>query len=51
MQFIDFKKEHFSYNNKTSHYYIQISKDETEFSEIDVLEKKDNTTYLKTDFD
>lgn len=45
MQFIDFKKEHFSYNEEAGRYFIQISKDEVGYGDIEVFEKQDDETY------
>ena len=38
MQFIDFKKEHFSQDEKEENYFIEISKDEIGYGDIEVLE-------------
>ena len=43
--FIDSKKEHFSRNEKSRNYFIQISKDEMGYGDIKVLEKQDDETY------
>ncbi len=51
MQFIDFKKEHFSQNDITKNYFIQISKDEVGYGDIEVLEKQDDETYKKAEYD
>jgi hypothetical protein len=51
MQFIDFKKEHFSYNAVSGNYIIQLSKDEIGYENIEVLKKKDDHTYAKADYE
>lgn len=45
MQFIDFKKEHFTCNEETGGYFIEIPKDEVDFGDITVKEKKEDGTY------
>ncbi|QQQ29153.1 hypothetical protein [Chryseobacterium indoltheticum] len=51
MQFIDFKKEHFSHNEAAGSYFIQISKDEIGYRDIEVLEQLDDETYSKTEYE
>jgi hypothetical protein len=51
MQFIDFKKEHFSQDEKEENYFIEISKDEIGYGDIEVLEKRDDQIYAKTDYE
>ncbi|MBD8081628.1 hypothetical protein [Chryseobacterium caseinilyticum] len=51
MQFIDFTKEHFSHNENADNYYIQISKDEIGYGDIEVLEKQDDETYTKAEYE
>ncbi|SUX48723.1 hypothetical protein [Chryseobacterium indoltheticum] len=51
MQFIDFKKEHFSHNKEAGHYFIQISKDEVGYGDLEVLEKQDDDTYSKARYE
>ncbi len=51
MQFIDFKKEHFSQDEKEVNYFIEISKDEIGYGDIEVLEKRNGETYAKTDYE
>lgn len=49
MQFIDFKKEHFTRNEETGGYFIEIPKDEVDFGDITVKEKKEDGTYAGAD--
>jgi len=49
MQFIDFKKEHFSQNEEDGRYFIQISKDEVGYEGVEVLEKQEDQTFIKAD--
>lgn len=51
MQFIDFKKEHFAKNEETNDYFIEISKDEVGYGDIEVLEKQNDDHYLKADYE
>lgn len=51
MQFIDFRKEHFTRNEKSDNYFIQISKDEIGFGDIEVLKQKDDESYVKADYE
>lgn len=51
MQFIDFKKEHFSYNAVSGNYIIQLSKDEVGYESIEVLKKHDDHTYKKANYE
>jgi len=51
MQFIDFKKEHFTKNDDTGDYFIEISKDEVGYGELKVQEKKNDDTYADFDFE
>ena len=50
MQFIDFKKEHFSKNEETEEYFIEILKDEIGYGEIEVQLKHDDGHYLKAEY-
>lgn len=50
MQFIDFKKEHFSKSEETEDYFIEILKEEIGFGDIEVQEKKDDGLYSKAEF-
>ncbi|WDF46054.1 hypothetical protein PQ459_14230 [Chryseobacterium sp. KACC 21268] len=50
MQFIDFKKEHFSKSEVNGDYYIEIPKEELGFGDIEVHEKKDGGHYSKADY-
>ena len=50
MQFIDFKKEHFSKNEETEDYFIEIPKEEIGFGDIEVQEKKDDGHYSKAEY-
>ncbi|WP_027387800.1 hypothetical protein [Chryseobacterium gregarium] len=45
MQFIDFKKEHFTHDEETNAYFIEIPKDEVDFGDIKVQEKKEDGTF------
>jgi len=49
MQFIDFKKEHFTQDEETNDYFIEISKDEVGFGNIKVQAKQDDTNYAEVD--
>jgi len=51
MQFIDFKKKHFTKNDDTGDYFIEISKDEVGYGELKVQEKKNDDTYADFDFE
>ncbi|MCJ8152649.1 hypothetical protein MKJ01_02590 [Chryseobacterium sp. SSA4.19] len=48
MQFIDFKKEHFTHDEETGSYFIEIPKDEIDFGDIKVQEKKQDGAYSST---
>ncbi|MCD9856694.1 hypothetical protein LUD75_18365 [Epilithonimonas sp. JDS] len=50
MQFIDFKKEHFSKSEETEDYFIEIPKEEIGFGDIEVQQKKDDGLYSKAEF-
>lgn len=50
MQFIDFKKEHFSRDEKEEDYFIEISKDEIGYGDISVSERQDDETYTRADY-
>jgi hypothetical protein len=45
MQFIDFKKEHFTHDEETGSYFIEIPKDEVDFGDIKVQEKNEGASY------
>jgi len=49
MQFIDFNKEHFTRDEETGVYFIEIPKDEVDFGDIKVQEKKEDGTYTAAD--
>lgn len=49
MQFIDFNKEHFTRNEEAGGYFIEIPKDEVDFGDIKVQEKKEDGTYAGAD--
>lgn len=51
MQFIDFKKEHFTKDEDTHDFVIDISKDEIGFGEIRVQERKDDEIYDDADYE
>ncbi len=51
MQFIDFRKEHFRRDEKSDHYFIQISKDEIGYGDIEVLKQKEDESYVKADYE
>ncbi|SEM31380.1 hypothetical protein [Chryseobacterium taichungense] len=51
MQFIDFKKEHFTQDEKTKDFVIDISKEEIGFGEITVQEKTDDETFTDADYE
>jgi len=50
MQFIDFKKEHFSKSEETEDYFIEIPKEEIGFGDIEVQQKKDDGLYSKAEY-
>jgi len=50
MQFIDFKKEHFTEDENTNDFVIEISKAEIGFGEIRVQERKDDEIYEEADY-
>ncbi|WP_394660232.1 hypothetical protein [uncultured Chryseobacterium sp.] len=39
MQFIEFKKEHFTHDEKQNSYFLEISKDEVGFDNIKIQKK------------
>lgn len=39
MQFIDFKKEHFSYDRQKNQYLLELFREEAGYSEIKVIDK------------
>jgi hypothetical protein len=51
MQFIDFKKDHFTQDEENNDFVIDISKDEIGFGEIKVQEKTDDDTYQEADYE
>lgn len=51
MQFIDFKKEHFTQDEETNDYFIEISKDEVGFGNIKVQAKQDDANYAEVDYE
>ncbi|MGD1317878.1 hypothetical protein [Chryseobacterium sp. 2R14A] len=50
MQFIDFKKEHFSHDEKTKKYFLEISKEEVGYGELSVKQKKQDETLTDTEY-
>lgn len=50
MQFIDFKKEHFSHDEETENYFLEISKDEVGYGELSVKQKKEDETLADTEY-
>jgi len=50
MQFIEFKEEHFSKDENTGQYFINIPKDEVNFKEIEVHQKDENDHFVKADY-
>lgn len=49
MQFIEFKKEHFTHDEEQNHYFLEISKDEVGFDGIRIQHKKND--HLSDDID
>lgn len=49
MQFIDFKEEHFTKDEKSGDYSIEISKDEIGYGDIEILAKQDDNHYVKAE--
>ena len=50
MQFIDFKAEHFSKNEETGEYFLEIPKVEVGFKDIEVQEKQEDGPFSKADY-
>lgn len=50
MQFIDFKAEHFSKNEDTGDYTIEIPIEEVGFGDIEVHTKEDDGHYSKGEY-
>ena len=42
MQFIEFKKEHFTHDEEQNRYFLEVSKSEVEFENIKIQQKKDD---------
>jgi hypothetical protein len=51
MQFIDFKKEHFTKDPQTNDFTLDISKEEVGFGEIKVQERKDDEIHRDAEFE
>jgi hypothetical protein len=51
MQFIDFKKEHFTKDEETGNYLLEISKDEVGYGDIKVKQKQDDDTFAEADYE
>lgn len=51
MQFIDFKKEHFTKDENAGCFIIDISKDEVGFGKIKVQEKKDDEIFEEAQYE
>ncbi|WP_294288832.1 hypothetical protein [uncultured Chryseobacterium sp.] len=49
MQFIEFKKEHFTHDENQNSYFLEISKDEVGFDNIRIQKK--NNSHLSDDLD
>lgn len=51
MQFIEFKKEHFTRDEEQNHYFLEISKDEVGFDNLRIQQKKDGHFSDDLDYD
>jgi len=51
MQFIDFTAEHFTKNEETNDYFIDISKEEIGYGTIEVHNKKDYGSMSQADYE
>lgn len=50
MQFIDFKKEHFTSNDEKKSYFLEISKEEVGYGEITAKEKLEDDMLAETEY-
>ncbi len=51
MQFIEFKEEHFTKDDTTGDFFIQIPKVEVGFGEVEVHAKQEDGHYSKADYE
>lgn len=51
MQFIDFKKEHFTRPANSNKFLLDIPRDEIGFSEIDIKQAVDDNQYEEIDYE
>ncbi len=51
MQFIDFKKEHFTRPANSNKFYLDIPRDEIGFAEIDVKQATEGEQYEEVDYE
>jgi len=51
MQFIDFKKEHFTRPANSNKFYLDIPRDEIGFAEIDVRQATEDDQYEEADYE
>lgn len=51
MQFIDFKKEHFSHDEATGHYFLEIPKDEVDYENVKIQQRNGDQLSDEIDYD
>ena len=51
MQFIEFKKEHFTHNAEKNNYFLEIPKDEVDFGNVKIQKRQDDHVLDDIDYD